>query len=506
MKNILLFTLSLLFACGALAQLPKVSRDSISNVAAQTAAALSHAALKQNLPQTLKIVFEEEKPTDYQKEQILNALKKLVDGTRGKKFPSYQDMTIFINNLLEYEYEEGVLLKDAFAESENQAPKMAGLDCDSRSILVLAAIEALGYPLGRNIYLAQTIIKRKSEMTQIVADLFGTDAFGDIYSIGGHVVLYDGKNFIDMTNNQTVKLSEEELLLSNVLNTPDKVRSLLITNTATEKALKAKGNIMTRKPDDKPAMAEATKEFQKALELNPKNLIALENLASVSKNIDYDFQAAGIMMANYIDIYSWQPIDIKNISAETRLERKPEPKNPALEAIKNSAPIYKKLLDLQAKAFFADRYKEVLEIGSFLLQADSGDKDGFINGYMAKACWELKDYDNAQKYAARALAARSNHDYQHKPGADFDYIFGELEEYAIISGIMSGTIILTDENIALFAEQSQVISQLMTGGGINVRYMTPAETLRNWEGCAETAAKLSPQTAPGAKDFCNKTK
>jgi tetratricopeptide (TPR) repeat protein len=469
------------------------------NINMQDGGALDNALMSNKLPQTLSTVFEEERPSAYQKEQILNTVNKLVQAAKNKKFTNYPQLVLFMAAQLPEPDDRpygSILLKDAFPEAKGAVPK-GTLDCDATSMLILSAIEVLNYPFGRNIYMAVT--NRTVTVSNEAADeLFGKGMF-DRQEKTAHAELFDGKNYIDPMLNAIRKLNEEETLTVNVLNTQDKVRSLVLSSVGADEALKAQGNILIGRKENKTAMDAAVKKLQKAVELNPKNITALENLYTFTKNSDYKVMVAAAMIANYHDIYSVKTFNL--LPREVPLPRSGNNTDPNIEALKKSEPIYKYVWALQGDLYYNEKYAESVKTGQLLLAADSSDRAGFINGYMALAYFSLKDYDNALASATAAIKKRAAKDYPQEAADSFEYIFADLYEYEIVLGIIEGKIILTDDNIEIYAAKSAVVNQILDGKPISMKYIDIADLLKYWEGCAAMVSRLGPQ-AKGAKTFC----
>ncbi len=413
----------------------------------------------------LQTVYEQENPNDYQKRQIEGLVDEISKKAAVEKFDSYTSLLRFINSNFGRRQRNTFLLKEAFAEKEGQQPE-GTLDCDSKSILALAVIEKLGYPFGK-IYLA------------------------DQYS---HVILFYGGEYFDMTLDETVLPSKDDILKTNILNSPAKVRSLIMGTKAAYEDYYSVNVIAGR--EDKERRAAARKLMEQSIELDPKNITALHNLSVMTDDIKYRAQIAGLMMANYFDLFAPKPLFTVNPEMRFKITQPDK----AVEAVKNSEAIQKEVYEVMAGAYYRDNYEAAFKTGQILEKAGVS-MYGYVAGFQAKALFSMGRYDEAKAYVNKADAARYKDDFPAELVADYNYVFGELDEEAYAADILQGKI--TAANIKKYEGRSKIIDGILNGGRVNLRYIKPFERIRQWKGCAAFIDSLGALTLTKKENFCN---
>ncbi len=334
---------------------------------------------KQFKSKTLNMVIELEEPTEYQKNQIYNLFNNLCANAKKSNITDIGGLIAFINSQIPGDPEDTkdyTLFKYAFPESKGQAPK-GSFDCDSRSLLVLSVLEALG----------------KSQNIKLV-------------DLTGHVILTDikTKKYFDLTlKDINVVPDQDKLLLSNILFKNDDLKSLLLTNIATDYASKGAGNVVLNKEGDKETLQKAQKLLEEAITLNPRNIAAINNAKYVlsvmpqekvydeegyrdytagydemkQKEAIYNVLTLSVLIQNYTD-NNQAPIPNLFVCKETPYC----PETPAQEqAVSDFAKAFKgssyianyTLNQVLQKLFYANLYSEFLRLGNGLLKENALD-------------------------------------------------------------------------------------------------------------------------------------
>lgn len=426
---------------------------------------------------SLNIVLGMEKPTPYQRKQIESLFFSIVKESRNKKFDNYLHLLRFINSKIKGEDKDSIFLKDAFAYQPGKKPEGA-FDCDSRSIMALSVVEALNFPFG-NLYLLETT---------------------------GHVVLFDGKTVYDLRNNSQYELTNEDRLLVNVFSSGKELKSLLLSNIATY--LGGGSDLSFRKKGKENFKKQSRVLFEQALDLNPKNITALQNLNIITGDLKYKMQLLGVIFANYKDVFAKPAILKVNTEVKTKNNARPQKESLAIEAIANSDVISNAVENMIFEAFAKKQFDVAVFLEDMLVKA--GKNDSFSDGYAAQASFYLGNYDDVNKYFMMSQEDQSVSLYKKRANKEekmlsegekemqeifsasklsnyssllYNRLYEYLNEMNMVAGIMSGRIVLTSENIEYYSMLSYVVRDIRTGNYPSTPYLDVYDAIRTWPGC-----------------------
>ena len=339
---------------------------------------------KKFVSNTLNQVVELEQPNDYQKKEIYGMFNELCKKAEKSQIKQRKKLISYINSLIpdtSNEYEtDTTLFKHAFPLKKGTKP-LGFFDCDARSILVLSVLEALNK--SKDIYIVDMM---------------------------GHAVLVNvNKNkYLDLTLQDIEVIPDEsQLITSNVLFSYDDLKSLILSNMATDVLV---NDSAARYSAESNVRKQAIELFRQAVELNPRNVTALNNLkASLrdsSKKGIYNMQILAVFTANYTN---------NNKAKSPNLFLIPETKISSSEIRKDAANFVKAFHEtniiknftfgeVMFPLFNANMYQEFLRIGEELLKDKKIDeiKDIQVLYYkLAVASLFTERYSQYEKYKKR---------------------------------------------------------------------------------------------------------
>jgi len=346
----------------------------------EISAAINNASFSSKI---LDKIIALEKPNPFQEEQIYALFNNLCIAAQESGIKTPEKLIAFINAKIPDSSDRGnntTLLKHAFPAKPN-TPAVGSFDCDSRAFFVLSVLEALG----------------KAENIKMV-------------DLTGHILLTNLTDFTyyDLTlENIKVVPSEKKLLYSNILYKDADLESLILSNLATDLAESGQGNVLLNQKADASKMEDSQRLLQRALELNPRNIAAINNLnfvitsmpnsvydddplvAFVKKKQDKaqgNLQILAVLVENYLTNFRAKKINLF-IAQELPAYKNNQPKassSPFLRAFDESTFIANYTLNnVIVDLFYSQSYDEILVFGKELLKAEKLDTMPHIEEYYA---------------------------------------------------------------------------------------------------------------------------
>ena len=449
--------------------------------------------IKKEIGTILSWNIETEKPSEYQLRQIVEMRDRIANEVEQNKLLNTTKLLQLINASIDSNFEGGqntVYLKDAFAEAEGNKAK-GTFDCDSRAMMIMAVLEKLGY----------------------------SNSTVSMCTLEGHMVLWIKKEnkFLELTNNEIRELSAEEKLQLNLIDSVQKYLSHLLSNEATDLALKSGRS--------KEKLEESAKKFEESIKLDSGNITACLNYIYTlgGKLTSIDQQEIDAIWQ--IERNGEKPGALQEIKAErqrvinqtkavyrglftTLARRYKELAPPILINTSNNNPEMAglnnklKAAKLQDKQdpyaaylsekfdkyanflyFKAEDYAGAIEAWQSVLDKAGNSLDEIdANGvriYMTKAMFNAGEYKQFISQAPRFISGISKF-------APFQRDIDELEAMLLAARIISGEIKINESNVKDFCKQygdDPFLSPFINGQEHwNMRYMTPVETIKSWDG------------------------
>ncbi|HCC73787.1 MAG TPA: hypothetical protein DEP92_03210 [Candidatus Komeilibacteria bacterium] len=418
-----------------------------------------------------------EKPTEFQARQIIDLHNKISEATQSQKFKSTTELMAFVNCELDSNFSSQksyVNLKDVFSEKEGQEPK-ANFDCDSRAIMVSSILQNMGY----------------------------TNEDVVMCEIEGHMIMYSKKEsvYFETTTNKVVELTQEQKAQLNHITTPEKYFGHLLSNQGTALALEAESDWF-RGHIDKDKREKAAQKLKQAIELDSGNITAKLNLIYLLTRGERDTEKLNIaaklhrellsdLVYNYHGIGKPQENKSPTFKAKPQqeiLDYEPTFKDLSLKAIQESDYIKDKFNDYADFAYFeADNYQESITMYKLLLESLPKDEKGSITADFYRAGVAHSQFNNGDfdSYLAeidntmKILSSGKNAYYLERD-------LKRLEKQKLVAEILSGKLIISEDNIESIIEQYKndpVLGPVISGEEHwNANYMEPVEALRGWGG------------------------
>lgn len=414
-------------------------------------------------------VFEVEKPSDYQRGRLLDAVQQIKGELAG--LLSTVEAITHINKRLseifpnEEKLGDSALLKDIVPAKEGGKPK-GNLDCDSRCLLTLSVMQELG---------------REKEAV--------------IVEMTGHTMLYIPASqafFETLTGKMRKKsgLSERELLEMNALETPRKVQALACANMAASIAseIEAQGQAslfgtQDRNFDFDGKKKEMDRLFMKALELDPEQITLRKNYITMHEKDPQQFETVALFYQTMITTLegNYRNRVGADTLAPSGIKERPMPADEGEAMLKKSETLQDAYFNYALFCHYEKGdYGKAAELYERLFSANP-DGPAYLMGLLGSnfQAGNYKKY--IQAYEKHGGFLEQQNIYRLDKEAHYS-------EY-LVSRIISGEIRLTSKNRGEFVRNyggSALLRPFLEGReNWNIRQFDAVETLKAWEGFPE---------------------
>lgn len=206
---------------------------------------IKHSAQANQMSSILALIIEVEKPTPYQRAEMIKLENQLYQEAAQQKFSNFAQLAKFLNERMPESTEDTILIKDAFPVSSDR-PANGYLDCDGRTMYALGVLERLGHPF--KVYAVSQI---------------------------DHMLLTDGKLFYDLLYSQYARApKKDEWSYTLPLMTRNDIHGHLLGNVA---LFLWKGGGEYSYPDQEPYIMQGFEVAEQAYQKNPKNVSLVFN-------------------------------------------------------------------------------------------------------------------------------------------------------------------------------------------------------------------------------------